>query len=293
MIQEINRFYEDVKLASKLGKGFGKKVGVGDYEKVVFCGVGGSGIVGEIVKSLNLNFPVYNVKQSFPKWADSKTLCFVVSYSGNTKETIAMYKEAKKKKCKVVIISSGGKLEKMMKDKDLIVKIPSGYLPREAFAYLFIPVLNILGIDYSDCLSVLKKFDRKACLRLAKKLEGKVPFIYASSESLRFVAYRWQTDFNENAKILAHYNYFPELAHNEIEAKLKKNHVVIFLIDKESEQVKKAAKMLKPIKIKLKGRSLVSKILYGIYFGSLTSYFLAENEKVDYAETKRILKLKK
>ena len=51
--------------------------------------------------------------------------------------------------------------------------------------------------------------------------------------------------------------------------------------------------MLKPVKIKLKGKSVISKIIYGIYFGDLVSYFLTEDLKRDYSETKRIWCLKK
>ena len=67
-----------------------------DYTKICFCGIGGSAVPGEVIKALNLKKPVLVVREKLPASVNSKTLCFIVSYSGNTKETINLYKAAKK-----------------------------------------------------------------------------------------------------------------------------------------------------------------------------------------------------
>lgn len=291
MLQEIGKFHQDIVNASKLGRDI--KVSRKDYDDVIFCGVGGSGIIGDIIRALNLDFTVYTVRQNFPRWAGKRTLCFVLSYSGMTKETLVMYKQAQIKGCKIFIITSGGKLEQYKREQDDLIKIPKEYLPREAIAYLLFPVLNILKVDYKECFKVVKRFNRKTALKLAQKIKGKIPIIYSGGENFKYVAYRWQTDFNENAKIFAHSHYFPELAHNEIEAELDDKYVVILLQDKETKVIKKASRMLNPIKIRIKGKSLIGKIIYGIYFGDLTSYYLAKELGKSYAETERIKKLKK
>ena len=54
------------------------------------------------------------------------------------------------------------------------------------------------------------------------------------------------------------------------------------MFDKKTKQIKHTNKFLKPIEIKLNGKSLIVKLFYGTYFGFLLSYFLAEIEKVDY-----------
>ncbi len=254
------------------------------YNKIVFCGIGGSAISGQIVSDL-INIPSKTAREKLPKWADSKTLCFITSYSGNTKETISLYNQAKKKRCKIIIITSGGKLWQKKENKILI---PQGYLPRQALPFLLIPVLKILKIDYKTP----KKISDKKAKNIAKKLKNNLPVIYSSQENLKSLAYRWQTQFNENSKTLSHHNFFPEILHNEIESDFKKSRIII-LINKNSDKLRQVEKLIKPIKIKLKGSSLIEKILYGISFGDKVSYYLSKIKKVDYKTTKKIKQLKK
>jgi len=256
-----------------------------NYNKIVFCGLGGSGMPGEILSSLNLDKPVFVAREMLPKWIDKRTLCFVISYSGNTKETLKLYNQVKKKSSKIVIISSGGKL---LNKKENIkkIKVPENYLPRESLPYLLLPVLKMLGISFNF---KPKKLENKA-KAIAKKIEGKNIVIYAGKEKFKSVAFRWQTQLNENSKKLVHWNYYPELLHNEVEARDKRT--TILLDDKENEFVKKSKSFFNPIKIKLEGKKTIDKILHGIYFGDLVSYYLAEMRGFDYKKTDRIDKIK-
>lgn len=265
-----------------------KKINLSFYTKICFCGIGGSAVPGEIINSLNLKKPILLTREKLPSSVNSKTLCFIISYSGNTKETINLYNQAKKKKAKTVIITSGGKLGK---NKDSIL-IPKGYLPRQALVYLLLPVLDILNIK-GDVLKPLKKINSLKAKYIARKIKNKLPLIYASSENLKVVSWRWETQFNENAKTLAHSDYFPAISHNEIEAKLNKDARVILLLDKQTTPIKKAKKYLNPLIVKLKGDTLLEKILYGIYFGDLVSFYLAEFKGVDFRHVKRIESLKR
>ena len=43
-----------------------------------------------------------------PEYIDKNSLVFIISYSGNTEETINMYRNAVRKGCQIVVISSGG-----------------------------------------------------------------------------------------------------------------------------------------------------------------------------------------
>jgi len=289
MIEDMDIFLEDMKEAGELGQDVAGRIRVRDYNKIVFCGIGGSAFPGEVVKSLDFKIPVFVVKEEMPEFVNEKTLCFVVSYSGNTAETIRLYEQAKQKGCKIVIVTSGGRLRICKGER---VLIPGDYLPREAFIWLLFPVLNILGINCKDCLRVMKGFRVSEIRKIARKLKDKIPIVYCSSENLRFLCYRWQTFFNENSKALAHSNYFPELAHNEIEAEVSSQFQRILLFDKKTKQIEKALKLLKPIEIELKGRSLLSKIVYGTYFGYMLSYYLAKFEGVDYKKIEKINVLK-
>jgi glucose/mannose-6-phosphate isomerase len=262
------------------------------YDKLIFCGIGGSAVPGEIVSNLNLKVPVLVAREEFPECADKNSLCFVVSYSGNTKETINLYKQAKKKRCQIIIITSGGKLSKI---EENIIRVPEGMLPREGFTQLFGPVLDILGIKYDEKIS--EKFNKSLAKNVAKKLNSKIPFVYGSSEVLKGLSYRWQTFFQENTKIVCHNNFFPEFAHNEIEALLFKKIQPLYLIGKRTGLTKKqmdfCKKFLKPIEINLKGKRLVDQIIYGINFGYWVSVYSAEIKGADYRETKKLDDLKR
>ena len=120
-----------------------------EFDNVLVCGIGGSGIGGLLLKDLvrdNVEYPIEVFSDySLPYYADDKTLVFCVSYSGDTEETLSQFVEATRRECKIIGISSGGKLEEWCRKLKLpFVKLPVGLLPREALPYLFIPLIAYL-----------------------------------------------------------------------------------------------------------------------------------------------------
>ena len=275
----------------------------GEITSILVCGMGGSAIGGDLLKSYlaNTSIPVFvNRNYDIPKFVDSYTLVFAVSYSGNTEETISCFKQAKEKKANVWAICSGGKLAEIADKKILI---PTGYQPRAAIGYLFFPMLgllhnsNIISItdtELNEMLAVLRnvnEFKEKA-QELAKKIRGKLPVIY-SSELLAPVAYRWRTQINENAKLPALHHVFPEMDHNEINAFInmsRKNFIAIMLRDKKDhERIRKRMDITKEIianrvdieEIYTKGDYLLARMMYSIYLGDFVSYYLAIDNRTD------------
>src|SRR6056297_1631377 len=104
MFADFYKEYERARKSKEINKQIPK---IRNFNKVVCCGVGGSAMPGEILSSLNntINTPIFQTRENLPLWVDSKTLCFIISYSGNTKETLNLYSQAKKKNCKTVIIT--------------------------------------------------------------------------------------------------------------------------------------------------------------------------------------------
>ncbi len=285
MIEDFTRFKKDFSEASKLGK----DIKLPKYDKLVFCGIGGSALPGDVVESLDLGIPVFTTRQKLPRIVDEKTLCFIVSYSGNTKETWNLYKHAKAKKCKIILITSGGKLGKQKEKK---VVVPSGYLPREAFLWLLLPVLNILNIYYGKIMSV----NMNKIKKMASVLKNRSPLVYASSEHLGFLAYRWETFFQENSKVIAQSGYFPELNHNEIESRFDSRVFEgLLLYEKKEKGIANFKKLVNIdfMDVQLKGKTFIDKIIYGMYFGFLLSFYLAKEMGVDYRRMDRIKKLKR
>lgn len=256
------------------------------YNKIVVCGMGGSGISGYILKDLIDEIPVF-VFQSYhlPKFIDSKTLVFILSYSGNTAETISMYKEAKKKTKMIEIIASGGVLGK---EKNAVL-IPVGLEPRQAIGYLFFPMWKILGKKFDNVIKIVDSVEND--LGIAKEIYGKIPVIFSNSGFYSLVL-RWKQQLNEDSKRLAVANVFPDINHNEIEARLD-DAKIVFLKDHDEKAIKLLEKDNDILEIELKGKTKLEKIFYGIALANLVSVELAGLNGEDYSNYRYIERLKK
>jgi glucose/mannose-6-phosphate isomerase len=213
-----------------------------DYNKpdtIVVAGMGGSGIGGELLKDWardRIAVPIEVCKEyTLPAYANRRTLVFVVSYSGETEETLSVFRDAIKRKCMIICVSSGGKLHEFAERMSLPhLLVPAGMAPRATLPYLFIPLLTTLetfglisGVDgeISETVKILKKvsvdnsperpLSRNFSKMLAKNVRGTVAAVYGFG-FYRTVAQRLKTQFNENSKSPAKWETFPELDHNEI-----------------------------------------------------------------------------
>jgi len=316
MLDVLVKFPEQCKKASILGKNI--KINTPDF--IFVCGMGGSGISGDILKaylgSMMKMPPVIVVKDyTLPYYATRNSLVFAVSYSGNTEETLSCFRSALAKQCNMIAISSGGKLKQLCAASAVpFIHIPEGLQPRNAFGYLFIPMLNVLATNnimpsQQDAISRMTlALNNKAIFEKAKelseKLVNKIPIIY-SSEKLSVVAYRWKCEFNENSKIMAFNHTFSELNHNEIVGytNLKADFFVI-MIEDESDipKIKKRMDITKRLIIekgvpcltlKMTGNDLLTRIFNAMYLGDITSYFLAMKYGIDPTPVKIVEDLKK
>jgi len=84
-------------------------------DDIVISGMGASSIAGDILQCLfrdRIEIPIYvNRQYDLPKWTNKNTLLISQSYSGNTEETLSTFKHGYQKRCKIIGVSSGGKLE--------------------------------------------------------------------------------------------------------------------------------------------------------------------------------------
>ncbi len=277
----------------------------GKFERIVFAGLGGSALPGDVARIAfhDLAIPVIVHKNyGLPPVVDASTLLFIISYSGNTEETLSAYKLARGKGCKTIIITSGGKLRDMAeKDNRPLILVPSGIQPRQALGYMFFSVLRVfqnIGLvrdqtdDVKKIVDHLKNHEFKMYgEELSTKLVDKTPVIYAS-EPMWAVAENWKIAFNENSKTTAFWNYLPELNHNEMVGwtNPKGDYYVIFI--KEDDCPREIAKRFKVTKdmiskkvltseLLIKGSSKLMKIFTAIYMGHWTSYFLALKYGID------------
>lgn len=206
------------------------------YNLVLLAGMGGSAISGDLIPDyLNgeLRIPfIVNRSYLLPEFVDENSLVIISSYSGNTEETLSVFKEALKRKCKIAAITSGGEVKKICNEKKICcINIPSGYQPRYALGLSFFSQLKLLQqvgiIENQDnivnqIISLWKKkgeeysIEENKALSLASELTGFLPIIYSDEKYTSAVGYRFKCQLNENSKLLAFSNVIPEMNHNEI-----------------------------------------------------------------------------
>ena len=143
-----------------------------DCDNIILCGVGGSAVSSDFATDCCLVDSVKPIRlikyPDLPSWASDRTLAVISSYSGNTAETLEMYRQAKSKGCAVVAITSGGALkEEAVRGGDELVMLPEGMHPRHAIGYMIGYTLAVIhaagGPDLSDAIrgftsSVLSRF---------------------------------------------------------------------------------------------------------------------------------------
>jgi glucose/mannose-6-phosphate isomerase len=303
-----------------------------DFKKIVFCGLGGSAIGADLVRSylyFEIKIPILVLREyELPAYVDSSTLVFISSYSGNTEETLSAYKQAKERGCSIITISSGGTLKKYtQEDKVLFIQIPENLPPRCALGYLSIiplcliakiSVVSDVGLYVNQMVGVLEELKNKSinprigakdniAKYAASKLFNKLAVIYASSIHFDVVATRLRGQLNENSKTLASSHVFPEMNHNEIVGwqnpkKLFKDFVVMMLRDKDMHpRVAKRMDItqeifkkegIEVIDIWSRGEGLLSRIFSLIYIGDFISYYLALLYGIDPTPVDRVTYLK-
>ena len=233
--------------------------------KIIVTGLGGSAISGDLLKNFlkdELTVPVQINRNYFlPSFSDEKTLLIASSYSGNTEETISSFNDGLKRKCKIICLSTGGKLEKLAADNSIpFIRLQKGFQPRYALGLSFFSLLKVfeklqlIPSQEKIISKIISLWKEKAsaysaegniALTTAQQLIGFVPIIYSASDYTNAVGYRFKSQLNENSKLHAFHHEFPEMNHNEIigweSHQQKQLHTkVIYLLDETYHpQIKK------------------------------------------------------
>lgn len=289
------------------------------FDKIVFCGIGGSLIVGNFIKDL-LKYDCEKTIEVFgdyhlPKIVDKKTLVVFISYSGNTEEPLSQFVEALDRKCKIIGVTSGGKLDEWFTKLKLpLIRVPKNYSPRYAALSMLISIvmyfdkieLRNFKKDIEECKEILKKIDVGYLDKIAGEINNSDLAIYAPYD-FESIARRFKNDFNENSKLLVVFDTFPEIDHNDIDGfenpELNKNRSVLLIRDRdESFEMKNRIEITKEIigknvksinEIWTYGESKLAKIVSLIFIGSYISCKLAELNGIDAEKIEFVDRLKK
>ena len=294
----------------------------GVFDEVVVVGMGGSGIVGDYLQVLAAErgpLPVYVVKSYIlPRYVDKDSLVLLISYSGNTLETLLAFKRAVMSKLRVVVVSSGGILGEEARRRGVLhVEVPGGIVPRASLPLMLYSVLGLLDTSGYSIVTLREAEESAVFLEevkssvfefsneLAKWLysECVVPgklVVVATHTPMDVLALRFKNELNENSKLHVKVDVAPEWMHNDIvgcEAPLHRDYCVIEIVDLGDVAGHKLVEFMRSIyseltnsfyRVELRGENFLEKLLYGSLVGGLTSTLLAELRGLDPLTTRTI-----
>jgi len=212
--------------------------------QVVVSGMGGSTLGAHLVSSVfsdTMKVPFSFVNgYKLPGSVNRKTIVILSSYSGTTEETLACFKEAKKRGAMLMGITTGGPLARMLRAAKAPAYIfkptrnPSGQ-PRMGLGYMATGLIALLAragvvripsgemralptrlsaIGARWAMNVPTK--RNQAKLMARTLAGKIPVLVAA-EHLTAGVHIMQNQVQESAKQFCAYFPLPELNHHLME----------------------------------------------------------------------------
>jgi glucose/mannose-6-phosphate isomerase len=212
-----------------------KAIKISDLNHIVFCGMGGSGAIGDMFSSIlsKTNIHVSVVKgYLIPNTVNENSLVIATSISGNTIETLTSLDSARKKNCTIIAVSSGGKMEVYCKKYNIdFRKIVQNHSPRASFSgflyYLLTILEDILPITKEEINESIKELqktreiisssnltDSNRSLELAEWIRG-IPLIYYPA-GLNAASIRFKNSLQENSKMHVMIEDVIEACHNGI-----------------------------------------------------------------------------
>lgn len=289
-----------------------------EFKSITISGMGGSALPGNVLRIfINSTYKgtgerrlqvFQNRFYSLPPEAYDNSLNIISSYSGNTEETIASFKECLDNNLPCVGLSNGGKIKEMCLANNIPhIELPypfENFQPRMATGYSVMAMFKLLvnsglvKFDVAQLDEISEKLKNVTPLleergkKLAQKLIGKTPIIYAGIK-YKSIAHIWKIKINENAKTPAFYNFFPELNHNEMVGYTnpQADFFFVMLMDKkDNPQNIKRFEVMKELMekkgmgveiIEIEGNNVFEKVFSSLCLGDWTSYYLALEYGID------------
>jgi glucose/mannose-6-phosphate isomerase len=210
---------------------------------VVVCGMGGSGIAGDVLAAVaGQGSPVPVVTHrgyGLPAWVGPGDVVMAASCSGSTEETLSALEEAVRRGCPLLVVGAeGSPLEGLARrGRAVFVPVTQGRQPRASVWALSTPLLlagHALGMcavppDVVETVAVALEDVALRCRpdaeelvnpgkQLAAHLAGALPVVWGSSPLTGVAAYRFACQLNENANTPAVWGVLPEANHNQVVA---------------------------------------------------------------------------
>ena len=208
-----------------------------EIENVVILGMGASGIAGDLVVGAGGQFiaaPIVVCKgYEPPNFTGTSTLCFALSFSGDTEETVEAAQLAYEAGANMVVIAADGRLPVLADEWDVpLIPVPTSIpATRAALGALLVPMLAVLediglypgarewvgiAVDQLRRRRDQLSGDRSPARDLARRIGRTLPIVYGAAGLGTTAALRWKNQVVENAKAPAFCASVPELMHNDI-----------------------------------------------------------------------------
>ena len=230
------RFPEQMAKAARASSGVGGLPTAAEVDNVVVLGMGGSGTAGDVLAAVGSPFvpvPLVVAKgYGPPSFVGPGTLCFAVSFSGNTEETVEAAQAAAAAGARMVVVASGGALAEAAAGWQApLIRVPGDIpQPRAALGALAVPLIMVMeqvglfpgAASWVEAAVNQLEIRRDALLagdsaqRIARTIGPTIPLIFGAGPLGSVAATRWKNQVNENAKAPAFAGTIPELCHNEV-----------------------------------------------------------------------------
>jgi glucose/mannose-6-phosphate isomerase len=299
-----------------------------EIEQIVFGGMGGSAIAADVIVDWlidRMKIPSFVIRDArLPRFANKTTLVVALSYSGETTETLSLYKAAQLRECPTLAISTGGRLIDLCgRDRNPFLNIRPSVSPRAAL-YQMVSACSIaleeIGLESRLLASIseaAKELSRSCRLytstnmspvnkakQFAHSLKGRFPAVYGL-QRMACVARRFKNQLNENSKVAAKFDLLPESGHNDVEAWHQRSNVIPVLV-RDSEESAFERKVLdgfkrtitnaastKASEVRVGSKSSLGRLLSPILFLDYVSVYLALLRGVDPTPTTLIKEFRK
>lgn len=289
-------------------------------EKVLVAGMGGSAIGADLVAAyISTQCPVpvaVHRNYSLPAWADGEnTLLIASSHSGNTEETISSFNAAQERNCRVLALTTGGKLAELIQDSGGVLwQFEHHGQPRAAVGFsagLLLAAFSRLGLipnpesEIRDAVDAMRHQQENlrpevpASGNLAKRLAGQIYGRWVAifgADILEPVARRWKCQISEIGKAWGQFEGLPEVDHNTLaglmfpEAALTQT-MALFLRSPSylprnmlRTDLTKSTFMVEGLNtdfIDAQGDTLLAQQWTALHLGDYTAYYLAMAYEVD------------
>jgi len=245
MLRAVASAAAQVREAAVLAReaGVARLVDAGRPRAVVVCGMGGSGIAGDVLVAVcGVGSPVPVVSHrgyGLPGWVGVADLVVAVSCTGSTEETLSALEEAVRRGTPALVVGAQGSPvhDLAQRGRAVFVPVTQGRQPRASVWSLSTPLVvagAALGMCVGDDAGVEAaatgledvasrcRVDAEELVNPAKQLAthlvGAVPVLWGSSPLAGAAAYRFACQLNENAKTPATWGVLPEANHTQVVA---------------------------------------------------------------------------